>query len=68
MALKDLQILRAEDISEATRREKGLSSSGRIAIETFNDELDIKFTPIKGGIRDYLLTLGKFNDVDIPEE
>lgn len=65
MALKDLRIIKAEELPENIRRENGLPDIGRIAIETTNDELKVSFKYIKGGIRDYLLSFGNFKDADI---
>ena len=66
MALKNIRLARAENLSEAIRTQFNLPESGLIIIESRNPNLTENFVPIKrGGIREYLLSLADFKDVPL---
>lgn len=66
MTLKNIEFARAEDFSAEFRETHGLPDSGAIIIETLNDDLRTEWKPMPtGGIREYLLSLGKFKDADM---
>ncbi len=66
MGLKNIEFARAEDFSTDFLSSRGLPTEGMIIIETKNDNLRTDFKPMpQGGIREYLLTLGKFKDVQM---
>lgn len=68
MSLKNIRLARAENLSKEIREESNLPERGLIIIESRNPGLKEKFIPIKrGGIREYLLTLGDFEDVPLDE-
>ena len=65
MDLKNARLARAENLSNDIRNQIGISI-GLVIIETKNPNLRDEYRPIReGGIREYLLSLGKFNDIDI---
>lgn len=65
MGLKHARLSRAENLPEDIRKEIGIED-GLIIIETRNENLRDEIKPIKaGGIREYLLSLGKFKDIKI---
>lgn len=67
MTLKSARLARAENLSPETQREIGIQE-GLIIIETRNPELRENIITLgDGGIRDYLLTLGDFQDIEIEE-
>jgi len=67
MTLKHARLARAENLSPEIRKEIGIQE-GLIIIETRNPELKEKIIALgDGGIRDYLLTLGDFQDIEIEE-
>jgi len=66
MTLKNIRLGRAENLSEQIRKKHNLPEKGLIIIESRNPDLHEEFKLIKeGGIRDYLLTLGDFKEVEI---
>ena len=69
MALKFARIGRAENLSLAERQKFSLPERGPIIIESRGSELKEEIVPItETGIRGYLLGLGAFEDIEIPEE
>lgn len=61
MALKNIRFARAENLSKETRDKNSLPNEGLIVIESLNPDLRENFIAIKeGGIREYLLSKGKF--------
>ena len=67
MTLKSARLARAENLPPEMQRAIGIAE-GLIIIETRNPELRENIIPIgEGGIREYLLTLGEFNDIEIEE-
>lgn len=66
MALKKIELIRAENLSEEFRKEKKLPSQGTILVETLNSDLRTEFKAMPdGGIREYFLSLGEFNESKI---
>ena len=66
MALKNIRLARAENLSEEIRTEFNLPSNGLVIIESRNPDLKENFVAIKtGGIRDYLLSLADFKEVSL---
>ena len=73
MDLKNARLGRAEDLSEEDRRAYNITADrGLILIVTTNP--DLKDTALlinpdneTGGIRGYLLSLGRFNDIEIAD-
>ena len=69
MALKNARLARIEnlppDIKATLEKKEGL-----IIIESLNPDLQENFVPIsdEGGITEYLLTLGDFKNIEIPDE
>ena len=63
---------RAEDLTEKERKRFKLPASGLIIIESRNSKskLRTKIIPIDklGGISAYLRSLGKFKEIEIPNE
>lgn len=67
MTLKNARFARIEKLPTSIKAKLGMSK-GFAIIETRNPELKDEYIAInidKGGIRDYLLSLGKFKDVKI---
>ena len=65
MGLKHARLARAENLPDDIRKGIGIDE-GLIIIETRNKDLRDEIKPIgKGGIREYLLSLGDFKDIDI---
>ncbi len=61
MALKNIRFARAENLSKEIREKNDLPKEGLIIIESLNPDLRENFIAIKeGGIREYLLSKGKF--------
>lgn len=61
MALKNVRLARAENLSAEIRKKFNLPSQGLIIIESLNPDLKENFVAIKeGGIREYLLGKGSF--------
>jgi len=61
MALKNVRLARAENLSLEIRNKFKLPSQGLIIIESLNPDLKENFVAIKeGGIREYLLSKGNF--------
>lgn len=68
MALKNIELAKAEDFSKTFRDENGLPNSGMIIIATKNQDLRTEFiTMPEGGIREYLLSLGNFIGSELEE-
>ncbi len=68
MELKNIEFAKAEDFSKEFLQERGLPSEGTIIIETYNSTPETKFISMpRGGIREYLISLGEFNDYEISE-
>ena len=68
MTLKNIRLARAETLSPEIRQQFGLPENGLIIIESRNPDLKENFVSIKkGGIRDYLISLGDFKEVSIDE-
>lgn len=66
MALKNVRLARAENLSAEIRKEFKLPSQGLIIIESLNPDLKENFVAIKeGGIREYLLGKGAFLEGEI---
>ena len=67
MTLKSAKLARAENLPEKIRSELKIDK-GLIIIETRNPTLRDEYKPITdGGIREYLLSLGDFKNIDITE-
>ena len=65
MGLKNARLARAENLPDNIRRKIGIEE-GLVIIETRNPDLREEFKHIsEGGIREYLLTLGDFSEIDI---
>jgi hypothetical protein len=64
MTLKNAKLERAENLSPETRAKYELPERGTVIIETTNPDLKFKIKPFTGA-REYLLSLGQFNDVEI---
>ena len=68
MAIKNIEFARAEDFSKEFLLDKKLPGEGTIIIETHNSIPETKFKAMpRGGIREYLISLGEFNDIAITE-
>lgn len=68
MTLKNIRLGRAENLDDETRKQFSLPEKGLIIIESRNPDLQENFVSIKrGGIREYLLSLGEFEDIPIEE-
>lgn len=67
MTLKNARLARAENLPEEIQRQLG-RNTGLIIIETKNPDLREEFTAIKeGGIREYLMSLGRFQDTPLSD-
>lgn len=67
MGLKHARLTRAENLPESIRSQIG-AQHGLVIIETRNEDLRDEFKPIRtGGMREYLLSLGDFIDVNITD-
>jgi hypothetical protein len=61
MTLKNIRFARAENLSKALREKHNLPEKGLVIIESLNPNLRENIIAIKeGGIREYLLSKGKF--------
>ena len=65
MTLKSARLTTAQYLSTGTRKKYGLPDEGMVVIETTNPKLDISIKDARGGMREYLLSIGAFNDVSI---
>ncbi|MEK6945399.1 MAG: hypothetical protein AABW63_01260 [Nanoarchaeota archaeon] len=64
MALKNIRLGRAENLSDEKRKEFSLPKEGLIIIESLNPDLRENIIAIKGGgIREYLRSKGNFLEV-----
>lgn len=64
MALKNVRLARAENLSEEIRTRFHLPKEGLIIIESLNPDLRENFVSIKaGGIREYLKSKGDFLEI-----
>ena len=67
MTLKHAKLARAENLPKEIQDKIG-KNQGLIIIETKNPDLREEYKSItEGGIREYLLSLGNFQDIDISE-
>ena len=65
MTLKNIELIRAENISPELRLQEGLPDTGTILVATLNPTLRTEFKSMPdGGMREYLLSLGDFNEVN----
>ncbi len=56
------------DLPKSLMDENGFNEDDRIIMETLNDDLRMEFKKMpEGGMRDYLLQHGDFEEVDINE-
>lgn len=68
MALKNVRLARAENLSQEIRKEFKLPSLGLVIIESLNPDLKQNFIAIKdGGIREYLRSKGDFLEAEIDD-
>ena len=69
MTLKYARLARANKLSADIQKRIG-ATDGLVIIETRNPDLREEFIPITagGGIREYLLKLGNFKDVELSSE
>ena len=68
MSLKNIELAMAQDIPLDIKEANGIAQEydGIIIVETLNPDLRTEFKKMpKGGIREYLLSLGKFADIPL---
>jgi hypothetical protein len=66
MAIKDIELAMAEDLSKETREKYGLPETGMVIIEIKNPDLRQNIIAVpSGGMREYFLSHGAFNDVSL---